>query len=131
METRGNECLGSHFIQLITSDLLAHKVIVGLVTIQTLDDVITIAPCLRLGIVSLITIGFGITHQIQPVSSPFLSITIGSQQVIDHFLVSTGRRICFKGLHIGHRGRQARQIVVGTPDPGFAGCWWIRVQRGR
>ena len=55
----------------------------------------------------------GIAGQIQPVSSPALSVMVGAQQALDHALVGIGPLILQVGVDFGGRGRHPHQVQVG------------------
>ena len=74
IKTRG--CDGSTVLvsQLITGKLLHNKAVVGLIFIEGGYHIVTIPPDQILLTVTLITIGLGKAHQIQPMTAPLLTV---------------------------------------------------------
>ena len=59
----------------ISGNLFFQEHIIGLVAVEGLNHIISVAPCVRESHVFVCPIGVSITHQIQPMSPPPLSIT--------------------------------------------------------
>jgi len=124
----GDDRIYRDLVQLIPGKLLHDETVIGFVLIETADHIVPVPPGHGFGIVTLVAVGFGITHQIQPVASPFFPVVFGCQQMIDDFLVSFGGAILFECLHIFRAGRQADQIIVSAADPRLSGCGRIGFQ---
>ena len=58
----------------VTSDLFLHEAVVGLVSIERTNDVITIAPGIWPRLIRLKAFAFGIARQIQPMPGPALPV---------------------------------------------------------
>ena len=109
--TTGGGMLGDF----IARQLLADELVVRFIVVERINDVISIAPGVRLLAIALVAIAFGIAHQIQPVSSPALAIMGRSEQSIDQ---SFPLCIGWLPLKVGHgfgTRRQSPQVEIGAP----------------
>ena len=71
-------------VDLIARQLLEQKPIVRLIEVEGIDHVVAVSPGVGLVAVALVTVGFGVTDDVEPMPRPALSILGASQQVIDH-----------------------------------------------
>ena len=68
----------------VAGDLLSNKTIKRHVTIESIDDPISILPRARLLRIALVAIGFGESCNVQPVSGPSFSVVRRGEQSIDN-----------------------------------------------
>ncbi len=83
VETGGNDGFGICVGQFVAGDLFQDETVVRLVGIERIDHPIAILPDIGLGGVALVTVGLGVSNQIEPVPSPSLAISGIGQQAID------------------------------------------------
>src|SRR5882762_305619 len=79
--------------QQIACDVLGHKLVVRHICVQRSDDVIAISPDVMNGIIELMSQGFGITNQVQPMSGPTFAKARRCQQSIYLLFVSIRRSV--------------------------------------
>jgi hypothetical protein len=58
----------------ITGDVLLRKLVIGKVRIEGADEVIPILVRIGNGIVELVPVGLGVTHEIHPVTRPLFPV---------------------------------------------------------
>jgi hypothetical protein len=74
----------------IAGDLLAQKLIVGLVGIEGVNDIIPVTPCQPYRVICRVTGGVGVTDDVQPVASPALAVSRRTQEAVDYFREGVG-----------------------------------------
>ena len=77
----------------VARNLNLYKSVVGNVIVEGLNDPVPVSPCQRNGVIGIIAGRVGITHKIQPVSSPTLAIMRAVQQTINDSLKGVGLMI--------------------------------------
>src|SRR5262245_1084943 len=113
MKTRGDQKL---FLPLaafgrcqnVPADLLGHEAVERQVSVEGTRHIVAVAPGMRAGPVNLVTIGFGITNDIQPVLSPALAVMWGRKKSLDE---------SFIGIGPGVR-KESSPLDVGRGQPG-------------
>ena len=104
---------------LISRELLDDKLIVGFVCVKGIDDVVAVAPDVRLGVVPLEAVRLRIAHEVEPVARPFFAILRPRQQVIYGGTVGRFGITC-RGGHKGSdrfgRRWQTDDIVIESAD---------------
>ena len=120
-EAGGNEGVGRGVGKLVAGDLLDQEAVVRLIVVECADDPIAIAPGAGLGRVSLESVGFRESDEIEPVSRPALAVMGAGEQLIDDPVERLGRRVAEECLLLLGRRRQARQVEVESPQQG-QGC---------
>ncbi len=118
IEAGGHQGCGVARIDFVSRDLLLHEAIVRLVGVETIDDVISIAPDIGPRLVALEAFAVGVAGEVQPVPSPAFAIMRRSEQPVNHFRERVGRGIGDECLHFFRRGRQPDQIERRPPDQG-------------
>src|SRR5262245_17837243 len=98
IEARGNKRLGPIRPELVSRDLLSDKSVVGLVSVEGIDDVVAVAPGIGARFITLETFALGVARQIQPMPPPALSVMRGTEQAVDQLFVGRRRRITQKHL---------------------------------
>jgi hypothetical protein len=120
-EHRCRECVTVAGIDLIAGKLFGNEPVVGFVVIERTDHVIAILLRFRTRMVGSVTVGIGVSNQVQPVTCLVLTICRFIQQAIDELLIAF--IACNEGL-CGIPGRQASQREMHTsserPAFGFA-----------
>ena len=67
----------------ITSNMLGNHLVVGHIGVQRADHIIAVLPGVGGVEIELMTAGLGITHQIQPMTTPVLAKAGRRQQAVD------------------------------------------------
>ena len=73
--------------QQVAGNLLADELVVRQILVERFNDVIAIAPCIRVAVVFVVAGGIGIARDVQPVASPLLAISRRGEQAIHGLLV--------------------------------------------
>ena len=94
----------------IPRDLLADELIIGLVSIERFNDIVTIAPHIGAQLITLKAVCVGVMGDVEPVPCPALAVMGGVQQFIHQLLIRLGIRIFHKLLHPFRGWWQADQI---------------------
>ena len=111
VEAGGDDVVGRVAGEKIAGDLAAREGVEGHVVVEGPDHPIAIGPDPPFA-VFLIAVGVGIAGQVEPPPRPALAVTRAGKQSIDEFFVGVGRLIGDKGVELGWRRRQPRQIEV-------------------
>ena len=99
-------------IQLVASNLLGEKPIVGRVVVEGGNHVIAILPRQRPQRVGVVTGRVRVPHQVQPDPSPPLPVMRAGQPRLDPLPVGRVGRIGFKRRQFFRSGRQTEQIKL-------------------
>ena len=123
-EARSNDLLALLalvlILQEVTSNLLLDELVIGLVFIEGLNDVVAIAPGMRVEDVGLLATGFGISGDIQPMTAPAFAKAGRVQILIDDALHGIRRGVCEKGGNLIGCWRQAGEVEGKATDQGAA-----------
>ena len=103
-------------IHLVAGELLFDEFVVGLVAVETLHDVIAIAPGVGAVHVVLVAIALGEADDVEPVAAPLFAVVRRGQQAVDHFLPGVGRFVGEEGVDLFGGGRQAGEVEGGAAD---------------
>src|SRR6476660_9107807 len=76
------------FGQQVSGDLLADELVVGLVLIEGFNHVIAVSVCRRYWIIRIVSRCIRVTHDIQPMTSPFFAISVAAKKSIDNLFES-------------------------------------------
>ena len=79
------QAFDSRGVEFVARQLLDEEAMVGLVVIESPNDVIAILPSVRLGTIALETVGFRIANHVQPMTPPTLTEPRVGQQTIDDY----------------------------------------------
>ena len=118
---RRQRCGRHHLEELVPGQLFLHEQIVGLVGIEGIDDVVPVAPGVVVLRIAFVTVGVGVTGQVQPVAPPALPVARIGQQTVDQGFIGVGGGIVGKGLHLVRLGRHPQQVEEQPSDQGPAG----------
>ena len=99
--------------QQITGELLDDKLIERRVPVQSLDDVVAVAPGVRHLDVIVQTGRVRVAGDIEPVATPLFAVPRGVQESIDQPPERTGDLVCQEFLDFSFRGSQAVKVVLG------------------
>ena len=103
--------------QQVAGDLLADEPVVRLVGVEGVDDVVAIAPGVRIGDVARRAGRFGVAGHVEPVPAPAFAERRRGQQPIDHLLERVGRLRPLRKASISRRRRrQAGQVERHPAD---------------
>src|SRR5262249_40260909 len=106
----------------VASQLLDRELIEGQVPIQSLDDPLAVPPGVRARLVLLVAITVGVTRQVEPWTSPLLSVMIGAEQAIDDALIRLWRAIGQKGRNVLRCWWQSDQIKADSANQRCSIC---------
>ena len=123
-EGGGNGDLRIFRVQFVAGDLLTDELVIGLVSVEGLDDVVAVRPDIGAVGILAVTFGLGITGKVQPVLSPAFAIMGRRQEVVDQSFVNPialggvwGGLISGDELPESFRGRwQAMEVKGDAPD---------------
>jgi hypothetical protein len=118
-EAAGDERLGAGIGKLIAGQLLEHETIERFVLVEGANHVVAITPDVRLDGVALVAIGFGVTHQVEPVPAPALAVGGPGEKIIDNAVEGLRCRGLQEGLLFGERRRQPGKVEVDTAKQGM------------
>ena len=129
----GDLRLGIGAFEFITRQLLGEETVERLVLPEGLDHVIPVAPGVRFRSVALVTVGFGVANDIEPVAGPTLSVRRAVEQIVDEPVVGLGRFIGQERFRFSGSRGQAGQDEVGAAEPcaavgGRRGCDAVLLQ---
>src|SRR4051812_38112570 len=82
----------------IPGNMFGHKLIVGHISIESANNVVTISPGILDGVIEFVPQGLGIANEIQPMAGPTLPKMRRREQAIHNFGVSSVGVIAEKGL---------------------------------
>ena len=115
-EHGGNQGIAVTRINLVPSQLLAHKSIIRFVGVERVDDVVAIAPRFGPEMIRAIAVGIRIAHEIEPEGCLPFAIARAGQKAVDQFAVGIRRGIFQERRHLFRRGWQAGEIQRYAPD---------------
>ena len=101
--------------QEITGQLIDGELVERLVAVEGLDHPLAVRPN-GTGQIHLITVGIGITRQIEPPPGHVLPVVGRGEQAVDEVLKSAGRRVREKGADLGRFRGQASKIQGHAAD---------------
>ena len=105
--------------ELIARNLFLEEAVVRFILLKRFHDVIAIAPRMRTVAIGLETVGIGITHDIEPLESPTLSVLRRAHQAIHQLFIRGRRSIPNEGFDFfGFRGKSGK-IQRDPPDQLF------------
>jgi hypothetical protein len=103
---------------LVARDLFLHEPVAGLVAVERLHHVITIAPGLWTFGIQLSTVGIGISHHVQPPQCPSLAVMRRGQQPVHDLLIRVGALV-EEWVDFSRFRRQSRQVECDAPQQAF------------
>ena len=123
----GDDAVGICVHEFITGELLADEMVVGLVVVESTNDVIAITPGIRLVAVALVAVRLGEADEVEPMPPPLFAVMGRGKQAIHERFPSLRRSIGDECLDLLRCRRQPREIVVNAPDErvfvgGRVGC---------
>src|SRR6185436_20041817 len=80
------------------------------------NDIIPIFPSSRLRRIPLVTIGVGITNEVQPVPAPPLAKTGRSEKTVDLALVGVGRFVVLERLDVFKGRGETGDVVIESAN---------------
>ena len=114
MEGRGNQLFICSSGEQIPGHLFGQKSVIGLVFVETFDQIITVAPYVP-RVVPLITLRVSIPRQVHPRRSPTFAISTRCKQAVNESLVRVGTLVPYKGLDPFRRKWQTGQVKRYSP----------------
>ena len=115
-EASGDHCVGIVGRQDVAGDLLAEKLVVGLVGVERLDHIVAIPPGIGAELITLEAVGVGVVGDVEPVAGPAFAVVGRSEQAIDELFIGIGRFVGDKRGHFLGRGRQAEEVERQPAD---------------
>ena len=112
----GDKIVGGRIGDLVAGKLLEREPIKRRVGVEGPDDIVAVAPSMRLVAVALEGVGLGIAHQIEPVPPPLLAVMGRSEEPVDDPLPRPRRPVGEKGLRVGLARRQTGEVVGSPPQ---------------
>ena len=82
IEARCDQRVGIAGEKLIACQLFAQEAVERLILIEGTDDVIAIAPDVRLRVVALVAVGLGIADEVEPMPGPLFAVLRHCQQLV-------------------------------------------------
>ena len=107
--------------QQVAGDLLADELVVRLVVVERVDDVVAIAPGVRVGEVPRRAGRLAVAGDVEPVPAPAFAERGRGEQPVDDLLEGVGRRVVDEGVDLLGRRRQAGQVERDPADQRRAG----------
>ncbi|MAT46754.1 MAG: hypothetical protein CMO35_04900 [Verrucomicrobiaceae bacterium] len=111
-----NHRLGRRFLNLVPGQLLQEELVIGKIHVQRLNDIIPIAPDVRLVGVTLKSIGLSVANDIEPVPRPLLSIVRRGKQSIDNLFPCIRGLVVLEGLNLFEGRRQSCHVKACPTD---------------
>ena len=113
--------------QQISRDMLRHETRGRNIAVERVDDIIAVTPRVWNRVVKLMRERLGVTHEVEPMSSPTLAIRGIGEVAIDERRELRVTRISGKRAHIGFIRRKSAQIERESTEQ----CRRIGIQRWR
>ena len=104
-EHGGNQGIAVTRINLVPSQLLAHKSVIRFVGVKGVDDVVAIAPRFGPEMIRAIAVGIRIAHKIEPEGCLPFAVAWAGQQAVDQFAVGIRQGIFQERRHLFLSGR--------------------------
>ena len=95
---------------LIPRDLLPDETVVWLVRIEGADDVVAIAPGVRLLPIPLVAVALGEADQVEPMARPAFPVMGGAEEAVDEPFPGAGGRVGLERGHLLGGGGKAGQV---------------------
>ena len=111
-----SRCSGDLGGQQIAGDLFADELVVRLVAVEGVDDIVAIAPGVRIGQVARRAGRFAVAGHVEPVPAPAFAEARRGQQPIDDLLEGVGGVVLEERVDLLGRRRQAGQIEGHAAD---------------
>ena len=112
----GSQSIAVARINLVPSQLLAHKPVVRFVGVERVDDVVAIAPRFGPEMIRAVAVRVRIAHEIEPKGCLPFAVARAGQQAVDQFAVGIRRGIFQERLHLFLSGWQTGEIQRHAPD---------------
>src|SRR5438132_116195 len=112
----------------VSGNMLADKLIVGEVLVERPDDIVTVAPCIKLVIVELVAIGLRESDQVQPMPSPTFDVMWRCQEPLNHPLLGIRRSVSKKCFSLLEHWWESDEIKRHAPKPGILVCRRCRLE---
>ena len=109
-EARGGDSLSGGVGQHVACDLLAHKLVVGLVRVQATDDVVPVGPGVVADRVALEPLRLREARHVEPVPAPSLAVAGIGQHAVHQPGVGVRRAIVDECVYLGGRWRNAEHV---------------------
>src|SRR5262249_11100491 len=113
---------------LVTGSVSGHEALVGLVSIECADDVITITPRVAAMRVVFEAVRFGEADDVEPMAPPPLAVMRTGQQLLDQLLPGVRRFVGGELLDLLRGRRQPDHVKVDAPDQRRSVTRWRRLQ---
>ena len=109
-ETGSDECLGVARVKFVTGQLLEYKLVVGLVVIESADDVIAVAPGVRTFGVQFEAIGIGIADNVEPFLAEAFTVARAGHEAVDQAVGGTRTWVFEIGFDLSRSGWEASNV---------------------
>ena len=100
----------------VARDLLDKEAVVGLVLVEARDDIVAVAPRVRIEDVRLLAARFAVARDIEPVAAPALAELRARKHRVNRARERLGRRVLHEAVDIGLRRREAREVEACAPQ---------------
>ena len=110
--------LGRDLVHLVTRELFDDELVVALVVVEGANHVIAVAPDVRFGVVTLVSVRVGVANQVEPVPRPSLAVAGPPQQVIDKPVEVFRRGVFQQSRLLVECRRKADQIEIEPAQQG-------------
>ena len=120
VETAGDEHFVARGINLVTCELLLHKLVIRLVLLKGSDCIVAILPCVRSVRVVFKPVALGEAHYVKPMLRPSLAIFWRCEKPIDELGPCLRRRILHKRGNLLWSWRQPYDIQVDSTNQRLA-----------
>ena len=115
-ETGGDGGLWIFWMEKVTGDLLLHKLIIGEVGVEGVDDPVAITPGVGANLVVLKAVRLRETRKVKPMLRPVLAVSGRSKQTVDEIFVGLRIGIFNERFYFRRRGRQAGEVERKSAD---------------
>ena len=116
--------------QEVASDLFFEELVVRLVLLETVDDVVAVAPGMRVEHVRVLAAALGVAGDVEPVTRPFFAVALAVEIHVDHALHRVWRGVGDEGFYFIRRRWKAGEVESDAPDERGAVCIACGLQIG-
>ena len=116
VKTGGDQAVVVHIRQLIAGDLLHHEPVVRLVLVEGPDNVVAEFPDKRFFVVTLIAVGLGEAHNVEPMAAPAFAVLRHAEQMLDESWPGVVGAVVHECLYLVISRRQTDEVEVCPAD---------------
>jgi hypothetical protein len=112
----GDDAFRRHWLDHIAGELFADELVVGLVSVERIDDIIAVTPGMVTNPIVFETLAFAEAHHIEPMPRPAFAMLRRSEQPIDHALEGIRPLAAEKSFDFLGSGREANEVEVNAAN---------------